>query len=149
MLKQAFKFLFKKHSDPKEVVENSNKKENVFLGKFKILSNTLCERADIVRKEILTVRERSKNLRKSNYELGLKHLENGDLSDAIFRFRFIKKFWPDLYDAYYQLAYCLVLKKKPAEAKMILEELLLKKPDYEEKARELLGHINSGLNDIT
>jgi tetratricopeptide (TPR) repeat protein len=103
----------------------------------------LNEKSTALQKEFVTIKSKCKNLRETNYQLGLRHLENGHLSDAIFRFRFIKKFWPDLFDAYYQLAYCLVLKKKPFEARKVLQELLLKKPDYDKKARELLDDINN------
>ena len=77
---------------------------------------------------------------------GSKHLANGKLSEAIFRFRFTKKMWPDFFDAYYSLAYCLVLNKKLIEAKKHLEELLAKKPDYNPKAKALLDMINKKLS---
>ncbi|OFW80480.1 MAG: hypothetical protein A2887_05085 [Alphaproteobacteria bacterium RIFCSPLOWO2_01_FULL_40_26] len=98
---------------------------------------------ELVKNEITIIRAKCQNLREVNYNLGLKHLENGHLSDAIFRFRFIKKFWPDLYDAYYQLAYCLILDNESQKAKEVLRELLIKKPDYDPRARELLDHINA------
>lgn len=97
--------------------------------------------------EIFVIRGKLQNLRQVNYDLGMKHLENGHLKDAIFRFRFIKKFWPDHFDAYYQLAYCLALRKKPQEAKIIIEELLSKKPDYSSKAQDLLQHIENSLHN--
>ena len=100
-------------------------------------------------KEITDVREKTKNLRETNYKIGLVHLEKGNLTDAIFRFRFIKKFWPDLFDAYYQLAYCLVLDKKYSKAKDVLEELILKNPTYDPKAKEMINYITSILNPET
>ena len=48
---------------------------------------------EIVRKEIEIIKKKSKNLLETNYNLGLKHLEKGNLGDAIFRFKFIKKFY--------------------------------------------------------
>lgn len=90
------------------------------------------------------VRAKLSNLLETNYNLGLKHLEKGNISDAIFRFRFIKKFWPECYDAYYQLAYSLTLNNRPFEAKKILTQLLAKKPDYDLKAQELIDKINRG-----
>ncbi len=90
------------------------------------------------------VKTKVSNLLETNYNLGLKHLEKGNISDAIFRFRFIKKFWPEHFDAYYQLAYSLTLNKRPFEAKKILTELLVKKPDYDPKAQDLLDKINRG-----
>jgi tetratricopeptide (TPR) repeat protein len=109
-------------------------------------SQFLGEQFQLAQEEISIVRKKCKNLRETNYLLGLKHLENGRLTDAIFRFRIIKKFWPDLFDAYYQLAYCLILKNKPQKAKEVLEELLSKKPDYGQAASDLLNHINSSFD---
>lgn len=95
--------------------------------------------------EFFSFKNRIQNLRETNYKLGMKHLENGNITDAIFRFRFINKFWPDLIDAQYQLAYCLTLDNKPHEAKVILKQLLAHHPDYDRKAADLLEHIEEGL----
>lgn len=111
------------------------------------LTQFLGDKFQLVQDEITAVKEKSKNLRETNYNLGLKHLENGRLTDAIFRFRLIKKFWPDLFDAYYQLAYCLVLDDKLDEAKNILEELLSKNPSYDQKAYDLLESLSSTESD--
>lgn len=108
-------------------------------------SNFLGDKFSQAQEEFGVMRSKMNNLRETNYNLGLHHLEKGNLSDAIFRFRFIIKFWPDLYDAYYQLAYCLVLNNKPYEAKIVLRDLLSKNPDFDPKARELLDHINESL----
>ncbi len=101
------------------------------------------EKIEETKNEFGDVRAKVSNLLDTNYQLGLKHLEKGNISDAVFRFRFIKKFWPECFDAHYQLAYALVLHKKPFEAKSILQELLIKKPDYDQKARDLLDQINN------
>jgi tetratricopeptide (TPR) repeat protein len=92
--------------------------------------------------EIKTIKDKLGNLPEVNHRLGLKHLENGHLSDAIFRFKFINKMWPERQDAYYYLAYCLYLKKQNYKAKLKLEELLKINPDYDSKAKELLEQIN-------
>ena len=142
MIGRTLKKLFGK-SDQKE---NAGAKFAIKLRqKSEKFSNFLGEKFHAVRDEFFNIRSKCENLRETNYALGLKHLEKGDLSDAIFRFRFIKKFWPDLFDAYYQLSYCLVLEQKLVEAKTNLEELLTKNPHYDSKAKELLGHINDAL----
>jgi tetratricopeptide (TPR) repeat protein len=139
--------IFKKLIGKSEKKETGGEKLAVTLrqksGKF---SDFLGEKFQAIQNEFYTIRAKCENLRETNYNLGLKHLEKGNLSDAIFRFRFIKKFWPDLLDARYQLAYCLVLKKKPFEAKKILEELFAQNPNYDSKAKELLDDINAALN---
>jgi tetratricopeptide (TPR) repeat protein len=103
----------------------------------------LGEKSRLASEEFFVIKEKCKDLRQTNYNLGLKHIEKGNLFDAIFRFYLIKKFWPDFFDAYYQLAYCLLLNDKPQKAEKILQELLAKKPDYDQKAYDLLERITS------
>jgi tetratricopeptide (TPR) repeat protein len=105
--------------------------------KFSFVGETI----NTVKNEMMAAKEKSKNLRQANYELGMKHLEKGNISEALFRFRITTKFWPDLLDAQYQFAYCLALKNKASQAKEVLQKLLEKKPDFQQ-ARELLNVIN-------
>lgn len=90
--------------------------------------------------ETKLLRRRFSNLLESNYEVGMIHLQKGDVGDAIFRFKFIKKFWPDHLKSYYQLAYCLAIKNKDEEAQKVLQELLAKDPNFE-GAKELLKKV--------
>jgi tetratricopeptide (TPR) repeat protein len=99
------------------------------------------------REEYYSIQEKCQDLHKTNFDLACSHLEKGNLSEAIFRFRFVKKFWPHDFDAYYQLAYCLVLKNKPHKAKKVLEELLEKDPNYDPLANKLLEHLNKFIAD--
>jgi len=118
----------------------SEKKEGVYAkieNTFYFLSNKTTD----AKNEFFSIREKCKNLRQTNYNLGLKHLEKGNLSDAIFRFRFIKKFWPDYYEAYYQLAYCFILNKKPRKAKFVLQELLIRQPNYDDTHEQKTGDL--------
>ncbi len=97
---------------------------------------------DIVRKEFEIIKEKSKNLLESNYQLGLMHQDKGNLSDAIFRFRFIKKFWPHHYDSYIQLANCYISKKRFNRALQVLDELLIANSTYENQVQELKNKIH-------
>lgn len=136
------KVLFKKNK------EKDSPKENLAVSlreKSKELSKALVNQVDAMKTEFFVMKDKYDNLLETNYNLGLKHIENGNLSDAIFRFRFIKKFWPQHYDAFYQLAYCLVLNKKAEEAKEVLEELMIKNPQHQ-LGRELLELIDSDMN---
>ena len=114
------------------------------------LTNKLSQFSSFVSKKINeaieeyhVIRKKMQNLYQTNYDLGMRHLERGNLSEAVFRFRIIKKFWPDKYEAYYQLAYCLILLKKPHKAKIVIDELLMKNPDYKSKVAELLNSIEA------
>ena len=54
---------------------------------------------DKLRSKINEIKIKSQNLTKTNYDLGLYHFNAGNLSDAIFRFKLLKKFgisYPDL-----------------------------------------------------
>jgi tetratricopeptide (TPR) repeat protein len=104
---------------------------------FQIVKNAILSQIS----ELSSMREKSKNLLETNIKLGLWHIEQENISDAIFRFRFIRFFWPKYLDANYYLAYCYVLKEKHLEAKEILEKLLEKDPQNQ-KAIELLNKIN-------
>ena len=55
----------------------------------------------------------------------------------------VKKFWPDNYEACYQLAYCLILANKFNKAEQIIDELLKAKPDYRGKVEELINSIKN------
>jgi len=126
----------KKESKSEKLAENLRKKSEE-------LTQFLGDKIESVREEFFSIREKTKNLRQTNYDLGIKHLENGHIDEAIIRFKIIRKFWPDVVDAQYQLAYCLALKEKFTEAKKVLDELLRKNPDYDQKAHDLLDRINS------
>ena len=139
----------------KKALENSTKEEvspkeglSETIGKkIDAISNIFNEKLELVLNEFSIIREKTKNLRTTNYLLGLKHLENGKISEAIFRFRFTVKMWPDYEDAHFFLAYCLTLNNKKIEAKKILEELLQKNPSYDHKAQDLLNDINYKLEN--
>ena len=60
--------------------------------------------------EIGAMKEKSKNLLKTNVNLGLKHLNNDKISDAILRFKIISIIWPNHVKTYYYLAHCYILK---------------------------------------
>ncbi len=111
------------------------------------LAEFINKNSTLVKQEIYKIREKTKDLRSTNYDLGFQHLEAGRITDAIIRFRIVKKMWPDLYEAYYHLAYCLVLKNKLNQAREVLEELLAKKPDFNPIAQELLDYINKITSD--
>lgn len=86
------------------------------------------------------IREKMKNLSQTNYDLGMKYLNEGNLKEAIFRFRITKKFWPNNYDAYYQLVYCLILEHNFDKAQLVIDDLLQKNPSYKSRIDQLIGN---------
>jgi len=144
MIGGLVKKLFFKKSDNQKEEDNKKNLAIALREKSQEFSDGISEKIDLVKTEFSVMKEKYDNLLETNYNLGLKHIDNGNLAEAIFRFRFIKKFWPTHYDSYYQLAYCLVLNKKSGEAKKILEDLAIKDPQHQQ-GKELLDLINSDL----
>lgn len=132
------KFFFKKSKDSEE---KQNELANSLKQRSQEFSNFLSNKVKLAQEEVSTIRKKCSNLLETNYQLGLKHLENGNLSEAIFRFRFINKFWPNHLDSYYQLAYCLILANKFDKAKKVLNHLITKDPEYVKYAQDLLNSI--------
>ena len=117
---------FEKHENPITNNESKSQKIDRFFHKISSFISILINDFHIIR-------EKSKNLSKTNYELGLKHLNKGNINEAIFRFRLTKKFFPENYDAYYQLFYCYIIQKEYEKAREISSELLEKAPHYQDK----------------
>ncbi|MFM7620127.1 MAG: tetratricopeptide repeat protein [Alphaproteobacteria bacterium] len=134
-------------SDKAKNTKNKIGKAEAIANFFKEKSSSvvffLGNRFEIVKKEIEIIKEKSKNLLQTNYHLGLKHLENGNIADATFRFKFIQKFWPHHFDTHYQLAYCYFLQNRFARSKKILEDLINLDPNSKDKAQQLIDKINS------
>jgi tetratricopeptide (TPR) repeat protein len=90
--------------------------------------------------EYRIIKDKLQDLSQTNYNLGLQHLDIGNIKEATFRFKITKRFWPHNYDAYYQLIYCLILSHKFEAAQKVIDELLQKNPSYKPKIDQLLGN---------
>ena len=144
-----FKFLINKALGKKSEKElKSEKIAEKIQENLKGFSGFLSEKTDLALKEFALIKEKSKNLVETNYKLGMSHLEKGNLSDAHFRFFIMTKFWPQFYEAYYQLAYVLILKDRPLRAKKVLEDVILKNPELDPKFHELLEQININIKSF-
>ena len=97
--------------------------------------------------EIKVMKEKSKNLLQTNVALGLKHLNNDMISDAIFRFKIITIFWPNFVKSYYYLAHCYILKKKYKKAEDSIKKLLEMDPSYDSKVSHMINKINIAKNE--
>jgi len=86
-------------------------------------------------------KEKLRNLIETNYKLGLYHLNANNLNDAAFRFRLVLYFEPTHYKALYNLAKCLIAKKKTVSAAEKLKLALKLKTDFAE-AQYLLSTID-------
>ncbi len=124
-------------------LEQKQRPENKFHKKIDSALKFGEAKLEEAKSEYSIIKDKLLNLLDTNYQLGLRHIERGNLSEAIFRFKFIKLFWPSCFDAYYQLAYALILAKRPYQAKKILNELVIRNPDYTDKANALLASIEN------
>src|SRR4051812_38898823 len=90
-----------------------------------------------------------KDLKKTNYELGLLHYNNGAASDAILRFKIILLIWPDTIQAHYCIgrSYVELLKYKKAES-YIKKYLEAGDEQYREEAKFCYDIINNRLSFI-
>jgi hypothetical protein len=127
-----FKYLFLKalgKKTPKELKneELANKVQHGATKFFAIINNLISRVGD----EIVLIRKKCNNLKETNYKLGLSHIEKGNLADAGFRFTIIIRFWPDFKEAYYQKARVCMLQNDPQMAKLVIDKLLNKFPDYQ------------------
>ena len=92
------------------------------------------------------IREKLKDLAKTNYELGLFHLENGNLADAKMRFIFALKLKGELAPAHYHLARCHLFNLAFDKAKHELETAIALDPSLS-LAKYRLKLLNSTVAD--
>ena len=76
--------------------------------------------------------EKARDVEQNNYELGLRHLALRNLSDAIFRFRFVTWLNPKRAEAWYFLGCSYMAAEKKPQARDALRRALALKPLYEE-----------------
>ncbi len=116
-----------------------------FVAGSKKVTNLLQEYFSGLFSELKMIKVKSKNLLQTNINLGLKHLNNDHIPDAIFRFRIIAFFWPNHIKTYYYLAHCYILQQKYEKAKKYLKILLQMDPSYESKTLNMVKKIDNNL----
>jgi len=91
----------------------------------------------------IIARGKSKDLVKTNYELGLYHMSQRNISDAILRFFLTTLLRPDHLLAHYQLGRCYMIKGLYAKASREFHKVLALKEDHPESLYYLavLGEI--------
>lgn len=145
-IKRIAGFDNKKPNQEKAELPDLPNKKHFLDRKIEEVSSFFGNTCDGIVTEFNSIKEKSKNLSATNYDLGMQYLEEGNLKEAIFRFKITKKFWPDNYEAYYQLIICLILNYDFDEAQKVIDELLEKNPNYKEKIDQLTGNVSSSLN---
>lgn len=90
------------------------------------------------------IREKSKDLTKTNFELGQFHLKHGHIPDAILRFRITLFLNSSHAEAHYELARCYVLKESTDKAMVHLRKAIELTGSYPE-AEFLLAKLDPNL----
>lgn len=103
-----------------------------FKSKISQLKALVEEKSHDLRDNFLIAREKSKDLVKTNYELGLDHWQRGNLYDATLRFKMTLFLRPDHLLAHYQLGRCYLAKNKHEQAKKEFNAALQLQPDFPE-----------------
>ncbi len=100
---------------------------------------------DKLRSKINEIKIKSQNLPKTNYNLGVHHFNAGNLNDAIFRFKLLKKFGISYPDLDYLLGRCYFEKFKYEKAKPYLKHYMEgnDKSKFREEAEYCLNIINN------
>ena len=87
-------------------------------------------------------KEKLKDIPGTNYKLGVYHMQKGNFSDAILRFKMVCYLDPNNTDSLYHLSRCLLLKGEEKKAQKKLELLMKKEPKHVE-GKYLLQKITS------
>jgi predicted TPR repeat methyltransferase len=74
--------------------------------------------------ELIEVRKKMKNLEHTNYDLGMYHYNSGNLSDAIFRFKMLKKIFKVSGQIDYFIGRCYIERNQIEKAKPYIESYL-------------------------
>jgi predicted TPR repeat methyltransferase len=89
------------------------------------------------------------NLSKTNFDLGLYHFEKGNISDAIFRFKLLRRFDNGYEDLDYLLGRCYLEQSKYDKAKFFLNMYIASnKPKLKEEAIYCMKIVDNDVNNI-
>ena len=113
--------------------------EEKLLSKAQTIFDFISKKFQEAISESKIIREKLKNLHKTNYELGLYHLEKGNIGEAIFRFKIVRKFWPHDYDAHLKLIYCFCITGNFERANFATKYLLSLDPNFRAEIENLIN----------
>lgn len=91
--------------------------------KFRISLSNLVKKLNKIKEECISTKEKLKDLPSTNMNLALFHMEKGNISDAIFRFKLVNRFFDkNNFKSYYNLARCYYMKDEPEKALKTLKK---------------------------
>lgn len=100
-------------------------------------TDNVSQKLDGAIKESYTIAGKLKDLHKTQYDLGCFHLKNNNLKEAIFRFKIVRKFWPDDYKNHLKLIYSYFLNKDERNADKAIQTLNNLNPNLKSKIEEV------------
>lgn len=127
--------------EPKEsIVEKSKNFISRFLSNFDSFKNSLIN-------DIITTIEKLKNLEETNYKLSVRLIKENRIDEAIFRLKFLLKFWPNNIKGKFNLAYCYYLKHKYEDSLKYIN-IIMENGDIDEKLKEKTLKLNEKVTEI-
>jgi len=121
----------------KKILGFGKKEDKSSFGKVEKAVNFLSEKIKEAVSESKVIMDKLHDLHKTNYELGLIHLKKGNLKEAIFRFKIVRKFWPQDYNSHLKLIYCYFITKQEEYANRAIEYLLYLDPNFKSEIEQL------------
>ena len=132
-------FPFKKKK--KQVIAKDKEKAGKALSS---LYRSFCRKITSLPDEFQSMREKSKDLAKTNTELGFSYLQQGHINDAVFRFKMALRFNKEYAPAFYGLGSCRYTEDNQEEAADFFRKTLAIDPDYVE-AQYMLAMQGGGI----
>ena len=87
--------------------------------------------------EIDIISEKIKDLHLSNYNLANRHFKKGNISEAIFRLKIVRRFWPDDKKAHFGLIYCYFIEEDELAVGNAIKELYKIDKNTQDRVEEL------------
>lgn len=99
--------------------------------------------------ELNILKQKIKDLKTTNIKLGLKHYDSGAVDDSIFRFKIVRRIWPDTHVANYFIGRSYVEKFQYEKASPYIDEYLKSgHKDFLEEAKYCYDIIHNRINLI-
>lgn len=99
--------------------------------------------------EVSVIRQKLRDLKNTNVNLGIKHYDHGFLDDCIFRFKLVKRIWPDVAVANYYIGRSYVEKFQYEKASSYIDDYLKSgHSEFIEEAKYCYDIIHNRINLI-
>lgn len=87
-------------------------------------SEILRDYVEGVKSELGSLKDRVHDLKGTNYSLGMMHYKSGNMTDALLRFKMLKKFYPEMIELDYLIGRAYIENSEDVKAKPFIESYL-------------------------